>query len=138
MQPQLAQAFDFTAEDLAANREGYLTWRQRDFFDLVLRHWVRELLQALGRTKKKKRKPDVVSICGRIQLEHRVDSYPAPRNMVFQEHHLLKFRPGETWFSINGRQYRLLDEGATYRVYYRPRPRPQILSIERVRNCDEY
>ncbi len=130
---RLARAFDFTVEDLAANRAGYMTWQQRGLFGAKVLRWWSWLTRWLfdGR-KNKKRKGHVASVCGRAKLEHYIADRPGPRDTIFYEYYILKFHNSDAHFPLTRQQYRVLSEGVPYCVYYDPGYASEILSIERV------
>ena len=131
---RLAQAFWFTAEDLEANRAGFITWRQRDLIDGAIDRAWRWLVRQLwfSSTAKKKKRRQVQTLCGRAHLQHYVvDRNPNQRSKDFYEYFTLKLDSSEENFTLNRKQFDVLSEGVAYRVYYAPHDNQRILSIER-------
>ena len=94
---RLAQAFDFTADDLSANRAGYMTQRQLMKINVSGRGAYNRMMQWLFKREPEdteNRMPEVAMICGRARLRHHV----APRrgssmfgNRPFDEIYILGF-----------------------------------------------
>jgi hypothetical protein len=131
----LAKAFNFTSEDLAVNRSGYMTRRQEGGADVD--YAISWLLNRVfpGRVAKPKREfRSVNSVCGRAKLAHFVVDRPVrPSKMSrgFWEYYHLLFDDEDLKFVVSAEQYRALAENIVYRIYYDPNKPDKILSIER-------
>lgn len=143
---RLAKAFQFTMDDLLANRAGVLSWRQRGLSDRIA-HRISSGLRRLpivgtwlSNAYPPKKSPYAIqTLCGRIQLEHYVVDRRLDRSTIFYEYYHLVFAGHDRYFVINRQQYEVLTENLTYRVYYQllGEEKP-ILSIERIiGRCDE-
>jgi len=142
---RIAKAFKFTADDLTANRQGILSWRQRGLSDWIafrvlytLRH-LPVLGQWFSRSQTPKKHPrQVQSICGRIILEHHIVDRRLDRSVVFYEFYHLVFPGHDRYFVINRDQHQVLTKNLKYRVYYQQLGEQRhILSIERIiGSCD--
>lgn len=141
----MAKAFNFTSDDLIANRDGILSWRQRgfaDWFAYRVLYFLRQLpiLSAIYRPASPKKQPRQVSrVCGRIKLEHNIVDRRLNRSSLFYEYYHLVFPGHNSRFPITREQYHSLAENLRYRVFYQDLgARRYILSIERViGSCDE-
>lgn len=122
---QVAKAFRFSADDLAANRAGFITKGQEWAIPLSLRAF----FSLRGRRQK------VDSICGRIHLKYEQYQIHSLFHADFVEVYHVQLN--ETSFRITKGQYQTLHEGLHYRLYYKSDAK-QILSLERVLNsCHE-
>jgi len=142
---RIARAFKFDMDDLTANRDGVLSWRQRGLSDWIAYRVMFGLRQLpiIGRwfrvsqsSKKQPRRVD--SICGRVKLEHHIVDRRLDRSVVFYEFYHLVFPGHDRYFVINQTQYRVLTDNLKYRVYYQHLGEQRhILSIERIiGSCD--
>lgn len=142
---RLAKTFKFNADDLIANRDGILSWRQRGFSDWLayrilfqLRQipFVNQWLSHLTSHKKQSRR--VQNVCGRIELKHYIVDQRLIRSSLFYEYFHLVFPGHNRTFSLNRAQFQALTENWNYRVYYQELGEQRvIMSIERmIRNCD--
>ncbi len=122
---RLAKAFNFTSEDLAANRLGFITSAQQ--FNAP--RWQRKLFGILGRFIKFGKAGQRVAVgmcCGRAELiEIKYDNY----NIVRQ--YKLKIKDFD--FGLSQAQFRLLRSNSFYTVYF-DRDNERIVAIERVEN----
>lgn len=142
---RLAKAFQFTAEDLYANREGILSWRQRGFSDRLLYRliYIMRALPFIGRLWRNAESPKkqvrlVASLCGRIQLDHHIVDKRLSRSTLFYEYYQLVFPGHDRRFAISRDQFNVLSDNLRYRVYYQGiSDTSHILSIERmIGSCD--
>ena len=143
---RLAKTFKFNADDLLANRDGVLSWRQRGLSDWLafrilfqlrqipfLNQWLRRSASPKNQARR------VQQLCGRIILKHYIVDQRLIRSSLFYEYFHLVFPGHNQSFHINREQFQALTENWKYRVYYQVLGEQRhILSIERViRNCDE-
>ena len=133
---RLAQAFDFTADDLAANRAGFMAWGQAWGLGRIGQRWFRVMIVLARTFGLQPRREDVLNFCGRARLQHIVKATNEPRASArpIVEHYTVYFASVELTFTLNAAQYRVLAENIPYRVYYVTQPLA-ILSIERVEKC---
>jgi len=125
---QLARAFNFSAEDLAANRAGFITWAQEWGIPLFLR-----AAPFFGTIKSKRRK--IETLCGKVRLEYKQFQIVSLFHADIIEVFLLSINGVD--FCIRPHQYHIISEGLLYRVYYSPDTK-QILSLERaLQGCSE-
>lgn len=122
---RLAHAFHFTADDLSANRSGYLSRAQQGRLSVAAQRLVKRLFQRGGVGFR-----EVLSICGRAHLEHDIINRMTQRP-VFYEVFRLKIDEQLINFPLTKPQYEALAEGIIYRIYTHPRAPERILSIER-------
>ena len=143
---RLAKAFKFNADDLLANRDGILSWRQRGLSDWLAYRILFRLRQLpwIGQwfsrsTSPKKQPRRVQSVCGRIELKHYMVDQRLIRSSLFYEYYHLVFPGHNRTFHLTREQFQTLTKNWKYRVYYQELGEQRyILSIERViRNCDE-
>ncbi len=143
---RLARAFKFNMEDLTANRNGLLSWRQRGLSDWIAYRVLYALRQLpivgqllAGSQSPKKQPRHVQSLCGRIKLEHHIVDRRLDRSVVFYEYYHLVFPGHERYFVVNRDQHNALTENLKYRVYYQALgEQKHILSIERIiGSCDD-
>lgn len=141
---RLAKAFNFTMDDLQANRSGILSWRQRGISDWIAFRIVRMLrhmpLFSFLFSGSSKKEPFVVtSICGRIKLVHNIEDKRLIRSSLFYEYYQLWFPGHNQKFRVTRQQYHALVENLKYRVYYQDYGEQRhILSIERIiGHCDQ-
>jgi|GEM_PF-1257299 len=143
---RLAKTFKFNADDLLANRDGILSWRQRGLSDWLAYQVLFQLRQIpilnqwLSRSISPKSQPrQVQQLCGRIALKHYIVDQRLIRSSLFYEYYHLAFPGHNRTFHINREQFNALTENWKYRVYYQELGEQRhILSIERIiRNCDE-
>lgn len=136
---RLAKAFSFNGNDLAANRSGYLSWRQRGGWLTAVPHLLNQIVRRMlfGKHKTSNHPPDSVdSICGRARLEHYMVDRVGPRSTLFYEYFLLRLEGHDIRFPISTKQYHLLGENIVYRIYYDARDK-HIYSLERVTDCED-
>lgn len=97
---RFAKAFNFTSEDLAANRLGFVTREQEWRLPLISRPIVSPILKLLPT----KRRNAVEHMCGDISVG---------RNFLTVKNYHTKFR-------LSDRQYELLshEQDVTYHIYY--------------------
>lgn len=142
---RLAKAFNFTADDLLANRSGVLSWRQRGVSDWLAYRLLFMLRQMplinrwFSRGSSTKKAPHhIESVCGRIHLEHHIVDKRLIRSSLFYEYYHLIFPGHNRMFRITKPQYQALTENWRYRIYYQELgERRYILSIERmIGRCD--
>ena len=129
---QLARIFNFSAQDLAANRAGFMSWAQ--VWGIPL--WVRRLSSRLGSimTWRTTRRPKVLHVCGKASLNYVQQEIHAPFHSDIRELHFLFV--DDTRFLLTPYQYRAIGEGIPYHIYYVPQSK-RILSIERaIPGCD--
>ena len=130
---QLARIFNFSAQDLAANRAGFMSRAQKWGIPL----WIRRIFGNIGTgfVLRKPRRSAVAHICGRAKLEYVQQQIHSHFHTDIQEYHYLHV--ADTRFLLNAQQHRAIGEGIVYHVYYAPQTR-QILSLERAINrCNE-
>lgn len=125
---QLARAFNFDSEDLAANRLGFLTDRQKwQTVPIIgsLIEFVTTLLPA-------RQRDPVAHVCGRIsinykQLNHKVGRYPMAHVLTVSGGYSLEF-------TLTGAQYNALvyNVGRDHHIYYifRGNATSRIVAIE--------
>lgn len=136
---RLAQAFHFTADDLAANRSGYLSRRQQGWLLFALQAMFARAARRLnaGKNTLKLGFHPVASHCGRAQVEHEIINRMTQRP-IFYEVFRLRLEGQTVTFALTAQQHRALSDGIFYRVYYAPRDPGRILSIERAEDgCSE-
>ena len=142
---RLAKAFKFNRDDLIANQNGILSWRQRGLSDwlayqiLYRLHHVPILSRLFWRSGVPKKQPQQVqSLCGRIELKHYVIDQRLIRSSLFYEYYHLVFPGHNRTFRITREQLQALTENLNYRVYYQQfGEQCDILSIERIiGRCD--
>lgn len=132
---RLAKAFKFTADDIAANRQGFLSYRQRGINPTLMR--LLQLIRSQFR-QNLKNKPittPVKSVCGRAKLEHTVINRPG-RGFVFHDYWTVTLGDSGAKFHISIEQKHILNERIPYRVYFRKDDPLRILSLERVEKCN--
>jgi hypothetical protein len=129
---QLARIFNFSAQDLAANRAGFMSQAQK--WGVAL--WLRRLFNVgTDIASRKSRHPTIAHICGRAKLEYVQQHIHSHFHTDMQEFHYLHI--ADTRFLVNAQQHRAIGEGIRYRVYFVPETN-QILSLERAINgCNE-
>lgn len=133
---RLAQAFSFSAHDLATNRAGFISnaqaWQMPLWTRSVLGWFIDGLPPLDGRRDQR-----VQSVCGRTILTYEQQQIMSLFHADFVERHYVRFGEGGSRFRITPEQYRALVEGVPYRAYYTPE-RSEILSLERMtRGCSE-
>ena len=125
---QLAKAFKFNAEDLAANRAGFITKAQE--WDVPL--WLRNVPLFRHITSNRRK---LETLCGRAKLYYRQMQIGSLFHADIVEVYLLDINGFE--FRINQQHHRIISEGLVYWVYYIPEMK-QILSLERaIQGCYE-
>lgn len=143
---RLAKAFDFTMDDLNANRSGVLSRRQHGFSDVMAYYvmyslhqvaWFKRLFSSKAPSKKTEQ--PIQSICGRINLEHHIVDKRLIRSSLFYEYYHLVFPGHSQTFHINRQQFNALTKNLKYRVYYKQfGEQRHVLSIERIiGDCDK-
>lgn len=126
---RLAKVFQFTGADLAANRSGYKSTKQRGLFDSMLQSVTRRL------SPSRKSPPPLVSqVCGHARLNHYVVNREQMGRPYFNEYYHLTFDSIDLKFALSAVQFRALSDGILYRVYYDSQ-QGRILSLERVNDC---
>lgn len=122
---RLAKVFNFTSEDLAANRLGFITSAQQ--FNAP--PWQRKLFGTLGRYVKigrARQRVEVGMCCGRAELiEIKYDNY----NIVRQ----FKLKIKDFDFGLSQEQFQVLRHNNFYTVYF-DKDNERIVAIERVEN----
>jgi hypothetical protein len=137
---RLAQVFDFTAADLAANRNGFLSWGQRYGLGRRGQRWLGRLLPVYARLTRWLEpgySEKVVILCGPVRL---TQHFELSRRVMLGIYRLELDRPDKVRFVLTVAQYHALNDHIVYRVYYVPDPGgifdQHILSIERAdRDC---
>ena len=140
---RLAKAFNFTAEDLAVNRGGYLSRRQQGWVDWGSREvvsWFDRLLSRDRPAKSSIRR--VQSLCGRIRVAlEMIDRHGRlGRPWEFRPKFTLMVDDEDVEFLLTEDQYHLLEnmQGVPFRLYYLPGDSRWILALERPeRGCDQ-
>lgn len=132
---QLAKVFNFTADDLEANRNGYLTWRQRNRSEDWLILLGQMLTQRLGGETLRdveQRKNTVDSVCGRIHVNYELKEIHSARHTDIRVTCTLLLADTEDGFYITREQYLLLvnRQNIQHRIYFL-RETGVVLSIER-------
>ena len=125
---QLARAFNFSAEDLAANRVGYITKAQEWGIPL----WFRDfpIIRSISSSRNK-----LETICGKAKLQYKQFQISSLFHADIVEVYLLNINNFE--FRLKPQQYRIISEGLHYWIYYAPETK-QILSLERaIQGCYE-
>lgn len=133
---RLAQAFHFSASDLASNRNGYTSRSQAWAIPLFLRGILHQLEDWLPlKNRAKSRRKTLEAICGRAILSYEQQQIQSHYHSDFIEIYKLSINTLE--FRLTSTQYQTIAEAVSYRLYYNP-DNKQILSIERVINgCSE-
>ncbi|MGB1288196.1 MAG: hypothetical protein ACPG7F_16785 [Aggregatilineales bacterium] len=121
---QLARVFNFTADDLAANQAGYMSGAQMHGLPVQLR-WLIKLLPAISE------RDEICVISGRVQLRREHRQIISHFRVDTSEHFYARFGTYTREFILTPVQFRILNEGVTYRLYYRVGVK-RILSIERI------
>ena len=130
---QMARIFNFSAQDLAVNRAGFMSRAQAWGIPL----WVRRMVGNLGsgipfRLSQRAR---ISRICGRARLDYVQRQTHSHFHTDIREYHYLYIN--DRRFLLTPAQHRIIGEGMPYHVYYEPESL-LILSIERAINgCSE-
>lgn len=136
---RLARAFQFSAADLSANRNGRLSPAQQWGISPALARFLDRLMAwipAVDAPDWLFRRGRVATLCGRARLEYKQTQVMSHFRIDFYERHYVSF-DSMMRFSLTAEQYRALSEGVVYQVYYDPDV-PHILSIERpLVDCEE-
>ena len=125
---RLEKAFNFTLDDMSANRAGFIS--QAQAWDMPrwakTSVWSNRMMQSLL----PKRSPQqVIHNCGKITVENQLREVHGGR---FQMNaHIVSMPSANLRFSVTQGQAQVLSDGSTYHLYYRA-DTMQILSIERV------
>ncbi|MDQ7025758.1 MAG: hypothetical protein Q9P44_09380 [Anaerolineae bacterium] len=130
---QLARIFNFSAQDLAANRAGFMSRAQEWGIPL----WIRRVFGniGIGISAKAARRPTVAHICGRVKLDYVQRQTHSHFHTDIREYHYLLI--ADMRFLLTATQHRAIGEGMTYRVYFMPQSK-HILSLERsISGCNE-
>lgn len=130
---QLAQAFSFSADDLVANRSGYLTQAQAWSIPL----WMRGIFQQMSDFSpfKQKQNKTVDMLCGRAVLTYEQQQIESIFHSDFVEVYKLSINTMQ--FRLTPSQYRAIGEGLVYRLYYSLETQ-RIVSLERaISGCSE-
>jgi len=138
---RLAKAFNFTAEDLQANRNGYLTWRQRNRSEDWLVLIGQMLTQRVGGETLRdieQREGRVESMCGRIIVDYKQTQIQSFFHADFTETYSLKLENSDDGFYINREQFLYLVnyQQIPHRIYFLA-DTGIVLSIERIQCPDE-
>lgn len=131
---QVAQAFTFSADDLAANRIGFMTRAQEWGVPLALRGIFSTIEQSrLIRLLTFSRRKQVDHCCGRIRLQRELREIWNSRRVDVYEIHRLMIGDYPIHFPLNRQQYQALTAGIPYHVYYLAHTASmyQVLSLER-------
>ena len=133
---QLARIFQFSAQDLASNRAGFMSRAQEWELALWLRRlfgWVDDLLPLRWLTPTRRKR--VEHLCGKIRLEYVQHQIQAPFHSDIHESHYLYI--GANRFSVTAQQYHSVAENVVFHVYCSSQTR-KILSLERaIHGCGE-
>jgi hypothetical protein len=121
---RLADAFRFSAVDLAANRAGYMSLAQRW---ALPPSWQRAFALILNRLPKQGMTP-IHKIRGRAHLHYQQHQIHAFHRIDIREQFTVQFDGGV--FSLTAKQYRVLSPDVLYDVYCTDDGRT-ILSLER-------
>lgn len=124
---RLARVFRFSAADLAANRNGYITRAQLWQLPLWLRGSFQRAREWLGAGPVKRRHP-AAQICGRAKLRYKQLQIQSIFHADFVEVHELEIN--QMVFRLSPKQYQAIGEGVVYRLYYDAEHK-HILSLER-------
>jgi len=129
---QVARAFRFSAADLAANRNGFITRSQS--WDIPLR--LRGLFHQIGewsvlKNRVQSRRQSIEMICGRASLSYQQQQIQSLFHADFIEVYKLAINGFE--FRLTPAQYQAIGEKIIYRLYYTPDDK-RILSLERAIN----
>lgn len=125
---QLARVFHFTAEDLAANRAGFITKAQEWGVPLWLRN--APFFRHITSNRRK-----IETLCGKAKLQYKQLQISSLFHADIVEVYLLNINGFE--FRLKPEQYRIISEGIHYWVYYTAANK-QILSLERaIQGCYE-
>lgn len=130
---QLARIFNFSAQDLSANRAGFISRAQEWGIPL----WIRRIFGNIGTgiTLKAARRPTVAHICGRAKLDYVQQQIHSHFHTDIRESHYLYI--ADIRFLLTAAQHRAIGEGMSYHVYFRPQSK-HILSLERaIHGCNE-
>lgn len=126
---QLARVFRFSADDLVANRAGYLTQAQAWSIPLWMRGIFHQLSQFFA--KNGKQRQGVGMLCGRVNLQYEQQQIQSIFHSDIVEVYKLKLNT--MIFRITQDQYQAIGEGLVYRLYYAIDSK-QIVSLERAIN----
>lgn len=126
---QLARAFTFSADDLVANRSGYLTQAQAWSIPLWMRGIFQQMSDFLPFAQKQNKAVDI--ICGRAVLTYEQQQIESVFHTDFVEVYKLSINTMQ--FRLTPSQYRAIGEGLVYRLYYSAET-GQIVSLERAIN----
>jgi len=138
---RLAQAFHFTGEDLHANRNGHLTWRQRNRSEdwlILMGRWVQDRLGVESMQAVEKSKGTVTKVCGRIRLDYKQTHIQSLFHADFKETYSLHIDEHDIGFYITREQYHLLldSENLLFQIYFLSES-GVVLSIERLQHCPD-
>lgn len=131
---QLAKAFAFSADDLAANRLGFISraqamslplWARANFNGVLEHSFLRRLLPTLKKLGK---------ACGKISLEVPLHDVHGGRFQIAS--HVLSLKEANLRFRLTQAQYQVLKNGMSYQIYYEEEPL-QILSLESINHCND-
>jgi len=130
---RLAKAFNFTSEDLAANRLGFITSDQEFNTPLWQRRFFRQL-GAMFNFKSGKQRLRVGKRCGRVEVNHKVRPlYDSMRRSITHMIDDYSLNIKDKRFKINVAQYHALNNRVFYIVYY-DTSNNRIVALERVPN----
>lgn len=131
---RLAKLFNFTSEDLAANRLGFITSDQQ--FNAPM--WQRKLFGAIGQHIKfgrTRQRVEVGKRCGQVTVteETREIRKSVQRTVITDIVRAYSLYIKEKHFSLSESQFRALRDNAFYIVYY-DTDNDRIVAIEQVEN----
>ncbi len=132
---RLAKVFNFTAEDLAANRLGFITSDQQ----LNTPLWQRRLftrLSTIFNFKFHKQRPEVGERCGRVELKHETRPiYDSMRRSITHMVDAYTLSIKDKHFKLSQAQYQAVTDRVFYQVYY-DTSNNRVVALERVdRDC---
>lgn len=124
---RLAKLFRFTADDLSANRGGFLTPRQSGSLPLWMVRWLPNAL------KPKPKANNVQRVCGQLIFEQTLHQVHGGRMQLnFRK---LQVVGTDLSFGITVEQAQAIQENTLYAVYFH-QDSLALLSLERVKVCE--
>lgn len=127
---RLAKQFNFSANDLSANRAGYMTFAQEWGVPLWVRGrvgWMSDFLPYRQFSRSLRR--EVGEVCGKVQLSERLHEVSGGRFQVnFRK---LLIEGSDLTFGVTSEQARSIVVGNRYVIYYEKNSK-QLLSLERI------
>lgn len=130
---RLAKAFNFSYEDLATNRLGFITSAQ----EMNIPFWQRALFNRIGSILSpfpKKQRAKVGKRCGRVEVHHKVR--PLYNSISHTITHMIdeyRLSIRDKYFKLNVAQYHAITGDVFYTVYY-DTINHRIVAIERIPN----